>query len=241
LHAASLDGAEGMLPQAVPAQKSRRDKRRSRSGKRRPRVPELSAAAMESAMEGNDNASSTDQRKGTAGIFIPQSAYPTDRWPMETDDEDRLGGQALERCLICHSRSTLLLCFGKRDANMLTGAAEQAHTVCRSCLNRWFSAHNELRASVGLLPHSRHSCPVCRCLLRGSSLRSKKYCLGLLKVRKTWPDGDTADEEDEDEGNDVHDEGPVASADHAQMLEHVEEYAQVRLTRNGAEGSGHTM
>jgi hypothetical protein len=140
--------------------------------------------------------SAGEPRRRPPVVFIPQSAYMNKRWPV-ADDEEIMG--AGDDCLICSSRKFLLQCFGHRGASMKTGAAEQSHTVCKNCLDKWFSAHNELRASVGLLPHSRHSCPVCRCLLRGSSLRSKKHCLGLLKVPETWPEGDCGPDEDEEE------------------------------------------
>eukprot|EP00325_Prymnesiales_sp_UTEX-LB-985_P015494 CAMPEP_0174749636 /NCGR_PEP_ID=MMETSP1094-20130205/96088_1 /TAXON_ID=156173 /ORGANISM="Chrysochromulina brevifilum, Strain UTEX LB 985" /LENGTH=143 /DNA_ID=CAMNT_0015954871 /DNA_START=6 /DNA_END=434 /DNA_ORIENTATION=- len=69
---------------------------------------------------------------------------------LDTDDDE--GGN----CLVCHRRKRLLLCFGQRGADATTGKAEAAHTVCKKCLNRWFSAHNELRAATGLGPRSRH-------------------------------------------------------------------------------------
>ena len=81
-----------------------------------------------------------------------------------------------------------MLCYGDRAPGEKEGIAENAHHVCKTCLDKWFTAHNELRVGVGLLPQSRHTCPVCRCLLRGSSLRSSCYSLGLAKVRDTWPE-----------------------------------------------------
>ena len=105
---------------------------------------------------------------------------------------------------MCKDRERLLLCFGERDAGEAGGKAERAHRVCKTCLDRWFKAHNELRASVGLTQRSRHSCPICRAQLRGSSLRSSRFCLGLLKVLETWPEGERG-EGDGEEG-DEHEE-----------------------------------
>jgi len=206
--------APPMPPPAVPVASSSemaaggtsRSGKRSRSGpsgSRRPRpfgsrrrVPRPVPAVQEAQEEGP---APEPRRAGPPPVFIPQSAYMCKLKPMSDDEEEMEGVPAMDDCLICRSRTYLLLCFGHRGANMKTGAAEQAHTVCKNCLDRWFSAHNELRVGVGLLPHSRHSCPVCRCLLRGSSLRSSKHCLGLLKVRETWPETDYGDNEEEAE------------------------------------------
>ena len=109
----------------------------------------------------------------------------------------------------------LLLCYGDRAAGDAAGVGENAHHLCKPCLDKWFSAHNELRVGVGLLPQSRHTCPVCRCVLRGSSLRSSNYCLGLRKLRETWPEGERGAEDEEresDHAKDAESDDGVCSA-----------------------------
>ena len=107
------------------------------------------------------------------------------------DEEDNDGS---DRCVICRGKEKLLLCYGDRAPGADGGRADNAHHLCKTCLDKWFSAHNELRVANGQLPQSRHDCPVCRCVLRGSSLRSGSHILGLRKLNETWPVGERGPE-----------------------------------------------
>ena len=118
---------------------------------------------------------------------------------MVEDSESDGEGGSRESCVVCKGHDRLLLCYGDRQPGEKSGSAERAHHMCKVCLDKWFSAHNELRVGVGLLPKSRNTCPVCRCSLRGSSMRSSAYCLGLLKVTETWPEGERGPKEGEEE------------------------------------------
>jgi hypothetical protein len=108
---------------------------------------------------------------------------------VELDPED--DGETVERCAILGCKKQLLQCNGAKDAGQAVGCAENSHTVCMNCLDRWFASRNQLRQQAGLATLTRRTCPVCQSELRAahSELRgdAAKYMLGLEKLRWTWP------------------------------------------------------
>ena len=86
-----------------------------------------------------------------------------------------------------------LRCHGvKKDATSAVGCAESGHVVCAPCLERWWTAHAQLRqrAGAGAAELVRRICPVCKTELRrtGGEMRqeTERYHLGLLKIESSW-------------------------------------------------------
>ena len=111
---------------------------------------------------------------------------------VESDtDEDGAQIEGGERCVVLGCKKQLLLCHGAKSAGQVVGCAENSHTICASCLERWFTSQNQLRQLAGLQPLNRRACPVCQSKLQTahSEVRgdADKYMLGLEKLVWSWP------------------------------------------------------
>ena len=146
------------------------------------------------------------------------SASPTNGGSSAGDEACEVGAC----CMVCTESRELLLCRGYREASECDGRATDGHVLCRSCVERWHVAKNELLEANGELPRSRRECPVCKTELRSSTnMRADSdHCLGLRKLLHTWReaggggDGDGDGDGGEAEADDA--EPDVADSDAAE-------------------------
>lgn len=100
-------------------------------------------------------------------------------------DSDEFGGEHGERCVVLGCKRQLVRCHGIKEAGSAVGVAEESHTLCVPCLERWFASQNELRKEKQLPELARRSCPVCRAELR--TVRGEAgFHLGLQKLDWSW-------------------------------------------------------